>query len=784
MNAKVGSLNADLTINSARFVSGLADSQKRLASATSGFKANFNEIKTAAKSAGLSTSEFARQVSTLRASLDPTGTALAGYRQQVKILQESYKLGAISQAQFITGMKGAVAAYRSAGSGVRETNGQVQAGMQQLQFQLNDIVTMWAMGAKPMQIFTSQAGQVTQAISLMSTGAGRFGAFMAGPWGLAITSGAIVLAALLPKLMETEDAMKDVELASNGLADAQSVLGEMFDLTTGKLKNQNEMLRLNAQLMAINLRAQADAEKASSESTFRNFQMGNLGLSTGQKVVGALGFDVSGAMERNSAARKLLAEFQGGKIDSLTAARKAEGLDFNGLAVTKQEFLQAIADGVSYPGKQEVASKIEKSLKDGVLDPSLREDAKAKKPRKKAGKTDAEIAAQQAQEIDRLNVEELRAKLDLAKSAEDRASLSYDLLAAEKESRIREIDANKDFTAAQKTAQKDYIERLYGSRKVNADGSIEVTPSLYGTALNQKLAEEEGRIANDMLSRQAETLRAWADIEPNSRERAKLEARALELQQQIQRNLLDQAIANGDIADADKARAELASQQEAQRRQNSLQNMSPMQRYQYNLRASAANINDAIEDIEVNGLTAFNDQLADAIVNFESLGDVAQNVLKQMLADLIRLQLQKSLMGGVGSLFGSVLGLAGSTLNSTAISGAGSYDFSAIGGISLAGARANGGPVRAGLPYLVGEEGPEVMWPDRSGQVVANDDLASLGGGMRQVNNYYTLPSDEFWDAVDGRAFGVAAPMASRAAVAGSTGAQVALSRKQSRSIP
>jgi hypothetical protein len=40
------------------------------------------------------------------------------------------------------------------------------------------------------------------------------------------------------------------------------------------------------------------------------------------------------------------------------------------------------------------------------------------------------------------------------------------------------------------------------------------------------------------------------------------------------------------------------------------------------------------------------------------------------------------------------------------------------------GARAKGGPVRAGMPYLVGEQGPELIVPGASGTVIPNDKLA------------------------------------------------------------
>ena len=44
--------------------------------------------------------------------------------------------------------------------------------------------------------------------------------------------------------------------------------------------------------------------------------------------------------------------------------------------------------------------------------------------------------------------------------------------------------------------------------------------------------------------------------------------------------------------------------------------------------------------------------------------------------------------------------------------------------VPLAGARAMGGPVEAGKPYMVGEKGPEVVVPKQSGTVIPN------GGGQ------------------------------------------------------
>jgi len=65
--------------------------------------------------------------------------------------------------------------------------------------------------------------------------------------------------------------------------------------------------------------------------------------------------------------------------------------------------------------------------------------------------------------------------------------------------------------------------------------------------------------------------------------------------------------------------------------------------------------------------------------------------------------------------------------------------------------KANGGPVRAGQGYIVGEEGPEYFKPSSSGTIIPNDALGtmapdisgpSVGSASSSTNNYYTIKQD------------------------------------------
>jgi hypothetical protein len=48
-----------------------------------------------------------------------------------------------------------------------------------------------------------------------------------------------------------------------------------------------------------------------------------------------------------------------------------------------------------------------------------------------------------------------------------------------------------------------------------------------------------------------------------------------------------------------------------------------------------------------------------------------------------------------------------------------------------------GGPVNAGQPYIVGERGPEIVVPGRSGTVIPNNRIG-VGGGSPTTVNIYT----------------------------------------------
>jgi hypothetical protein len=295
---------------------------------------------------------------------------------------------------------------------------------------------------------------------------------------------------------------------------------------------------------------------------------------------------------------------------------------------------------------------------------------KAKKDKKPSGPTAEEIEARHNEALSRTNQEELQARIQLATDAAERASLMDQLYAEEYKERVAQIENDKHFTEEQKKAQIAALAVLYGKAdqaQTGPNGEIVVSApdrGLYGKQVEKELQDRRNRQAQDMLEREAEALEAEKDIARGSKSRLDLALRILEIQQDIERKMLEQQIANGEIADADKARALLAKKQAADKTGVKKGEGGPLQQWMDSVPQTTGEINDALENIGTHGIDAFASGLADAIVNFKSLGDVAKNVLQmitQMLIELaIRMLVMKALKAiGIGiSTGGSVQGKA------------------------------------------------------------------------------------------------------------------------------
>jgi hypothetical protein len=100
-----------------------------------------------------------------------------------------------------------------------------------------------------------------------------------------------------------------------------------------------------------------------------------------------------------------------------------------------------------------------------------------------------------------------------------------------------------------------------------------------------------------------------------------------------------------------------------------------------------------LEDGLVKAATAFEDALTQAFLTGKADFNDLADLIKQTL---VKAFIQKAITGPIFALFGL----------------------------------ASGGPAKAGQPYIVGEEGPELFIPKNSGTVIPNDETMAMAGGQ------------------------------------------------------
>jgi tape measure domain-containing protein len=167
---------------------------------------------------------------------------------------------------------------------------------------------------------------------------------------------------------------------------------------------------------------------------------------------------------------------------------------------------------------------------------------------------------------------------------------------------------------------------------------------------------------------------------------------------------------------------------------------------------------DGIANTVGEGMTSAFNALIQGSEDFgSSLRRIASGVLIDIANQLLQVFVIQKAINAISGLFGgggggiggfSYAGVSGSALSSSMISGGfTSVPFSTVG----LGFRANGGSVRSGQPYIVGERGPELFMPGRSGGIAPT---GSFGGGANVVVNVDASGSNVQGDGAQAKALG------------------------------
>ena len=214
--------------------------------------------------------------------------------------------------------------------------------------------------------------------------------------------------------------------------------------------------------------------------------------------------------------------------------------------------------------------------------------------------------------------------------------------------------------------------------------------------LRIELAQQEGERAADSLQREADAIKDRLDP---TREYIRALERVAELQE---RGLL-----------------------------NDREALAETNRLADGLRNSGKAANESNDLARSLGLT-FTSAFESAI----SGGKGFKDILKGIEADLLKLGTRKLVTEPFLEFLGGAIKGGGSAGGG----GFGSIVSSIVGAFGFGGARAAGGPVSAGMGYLVGEKGPELFLPRQSGSIVPNGAM----GGSTIVFNVSTPDANSF----------------------------------------
>lgn len=354
--------------------------------------ADVERVGESAKKASTGTSELTRATSELAAAQDRAGNA----------------------ARSLEGAQAGAA--RAADQNARSVGAQ-GAAYQNLGFQVQDVFAQLASGTNPLIILAQQGPQIASAFNqgndaaegAQSTLQG-FASFLTGPWGAALFGAATLVGLLVQSMWEAEDATSELTVASDGLADAQSTLAAMFDLTTGKIISNTELTRLNTLAKIANAEASVAQNRAAASQTLE-------GLTTSWSSR----FDLSyGGSRRETAARteaEMIRFLNRGRMDNpvlrmlnpgvsaqtgliggeqvIGAFDRADNKRFN---VDRNTFVQAIQFDAAARDQDRVNAELEESFQSGQLSDSFRKPGRTPRT-KKPPKPKKDNSAAEAQKL-------------------------------------------------------------------------------------------------------------------------------------------------------------------------------------------------------------------------------------------------------------------------------------------------------------------------------------------------------------------------------------------------
>lgn len=407
--------------------------------------------------------------------------------------------------------------------------------------QLQDIVISMGSGQRASTVLAQQLPQLAFAFSDVGGKVGAVARFLSGPWGVAVAVGAFALGPLIDGLFQTAKGADEVKFATDAMGNAQSILGNVLDITTGKITTQSGALLGLAKAQLLVARVQAQTRAAEARRGVQDIQYRESEFSGG---LGG-GFSIR---RRDRDARDVISQqVLSGGLDAKTAVERLDNLRRVG-KLTDDQFASAAASVANLGVELQNLKVYDEAgkLLDGTGGKSILKPGKTKRAgagRKgdggaaslaefgeDAGKKIANIADQFGDAptlIIRTN-KALRELDDIQSDIERRKPAGLSKLLADL-SQARSVVANSISTDFGKQVQSFQdqlnVQRLILAGREDEAAIVERIAQLeerYGTGKRLEVLKEELKAANEILatedSTQVEREKAQATIKANTEE--------------------------------------------------------------------------------------------------------------------------------------------------------------------------------------------------------------------------------------------------------------------------
>lgn len=342
----------------------------------------------------------------------------------------------------------------------------------------------------------------------------------------------------------------------------------------------------------------------------------------------------------------------------------------------------------------------------------------------------------------------IAAQRDLAVNTEDRAKFSLQLIQLDHDEEASKIDyAQKEgkLTASQADKLRSQNDTVTALRKEAVARDV-----------SAQKAEDEQMLARTSYDIKRSALQAQSELATTAAERRRIELALLDLAYNEQKARLEVIAANKDLSDAvrEQARMQLAAMpaQKALDRQAVVKGtQGPLQSYLDGIPHTAEQMNEALQSLEVQGLDGLTNALSHVGEGWKAMRDIALSAIKDILASLIKLELQKALLGAIGGLTGgsnlgaSILSdtsstIAGFDMGPAPFSSDAPFHFATGGSFTIGG---NAG-VDRNLLSINGLPVAKVGMGERVSVTPRNDNGPMMNGGNSVIYNIQTPDSDSF----------------------------------------